>query len=60
MQWRDVLTDPYLRDLSYKIQLNERGKIEISSASNRYGFTWIGIGFPPRQYLPHGHFQWLP
>lgn len=33
MQWQDVLADPSLKDLPYKIELNERGLIEMSPAS---------------------------
>lgn len=33
MQWQDVLADKSLRDLPYKIELNEYGHIEMSPAS---------------------------
>ena len=33
MQWQDVLADKSLRDLPYKIELNQYGKIEMSPAS---------------------------
>ncbi|WP_428354907.1 Uma2 family endonuclease [Methyloprofundus sp.] len=33
MQWQDVLADKSLQDLPYKIELNERGKIEMSPVS---------------------------
>ncbi len=33
MQWQDVLADPSLHDLPYKIELNEKGNIEMSPAS---------------------------
>ena len=33
MQWQDVLADKSLHDLPYKIELNEKGKIEMSPAS---------------------------
>ncbi len=33
MQWQDVLADKSLQNLPYKIELNERGKIEMSPAS---------------------------
>ncbi len=33
MQWQDVLADKSLRDLPYKIELNERGHIEMSPVS---------------------------
>jgi Uma2 family endonuclease len=37
MEWVEVLADPILRDLPYKIELNEYGKIVMSPASNRHG-----------------------
>jgi len=37
MKWADVLADKSLSDLPYKIELNEKGKIEMSPASNRHG-----------------------
>ena len=33
MQWQDVLADKSLRDLPYKIELNQYGNIEMSPAS---------------------------
>jgi hypothetical protein len=36
MQWQDVLADKSLYDLPYKIELNERGNIEMSPASNKH------------------------
>jgi len=33
MQWQEVLADKSLRDLPYKIELNEKGIIEMSPAS---------------------------
>ncbi len=37
MRWSDVLSDPSLRDLPYKIELDEYGRIVMSPASNRHG-----------------------
>lgn len=37
MQWVDVMADACLRDLPYKIELDERGRIVMSPASNRHG-----------------------
>lgn len=37
MRWSDVLSDPSLRDLPYKIELDEYGRILMSPASNRHG-----------------------
>jgi hypothetical protein len=33
MHWLDVLSDKTLQDLPYKIELNEKGLIEMSPAS---------------------------
>jgi Uma2 family endonuclease len=35
-RWDEVLRDPTLRDLPYKIELNAWGKVEMSPASNRH------------------------
>jgi Uma2 family endonuclease len=36
MNWSDVLADPSLQDLPYKIELNGYGQIVMSPASNRH------------------------
>jgi Uma2 family endonuclease len=36
-RWEEVLIDPALRDLPYKIELNSWGKVEMTPASNRHG-----------------------
>ena len=36
LRWAEVMRDPTLQDLPYKIELNARGKIEMSPASNRH------------------------
>jgi Uma2 family endonuclease len=35
MQWSDVINDPSLHDLPYKIELDAEGRIVMSPASNR-------------------------
>jgi Uma2 family endonuclease len=37
MNWQEVCEDPVLRNLPYKIELNEWGQIVMSPASNRHG-----------------------
>ena len=37
MQWSDVLENPYLQNLPFKIELNKWGRIEMSPASNQHG-----------------------
>jgi Uma2 family endonuclease len=36
MRWAEVVNDPALRDLPYKVELNAYGKIEMSPANNRH------------------------
>jgi hypothetical protein len=36
-RWDEVLRDPVLQDLPYKIELNAWGKVEMSPGSNRHG-----------------------
>jgi Uma2 family endonuclease len=36
LRWNEVLRDPALQDLPYKIELNAWGKVEMSPASNRH------------------------
>lgn len=36
MNWQEVLGDPVLRDLPYKIELNEWGQVVMSPASSRH------------------------
>lgn len=35
-RWNEVLQDPALQDLPYKIELNAWGKVEMSPANNRH------------------------
>jgi Uma2 family endonuclease len=36
LRWAEVVNDPVLQDLPYKIELNIHGKIEMSPANNRH------------------------
>nr|VFJ44217.1 MAG: Endonuclease, Uma2 family (restriction endonuclease fold) [Candidatus Kentron sp. FM]VFJ44570.1 MAG: Endonuclease, Uma2 family (restriction endonuclease fold) [Candidatus Kentron sp. FM]VFK06540.1 MAG: Endonuclease, Uma2 family (restriction endonuclease fold) [Candidatus Kentron sp. FM] len=54
MQWQDVLADPSLRDLPYKIELNERGRIEMSPATNRHGILQSRLVRLMARFLPEG------
>ena len=38
MEWSQVLQDPVLKELPYKIELNEDGHIVMSPASNLHGY----------------------
>ncbi len=37
MLWSEVINNPYLKNLPFKIELNRYGKIEMSPASNKHG-----------------------
>jgi len=43
MNWPEVLADPILRDLPYKIELNEHGSIVMTPASNRHGLLRVRL-----------------
>ena len=45
MQWSEVINDPSLKNLPYKIELNEYGQIVMSPASNKHGFLQAEIAF---------------
>ena len=44
--WREVVNSPYLRDLPFKLELNEDGKVEfaMSPATNRHSYWQFRIG----------------
>lgn len=54
MQWTDVINDPCLRDLPYKIELNRWGNIEMSPASNRHGIYQAHLSSLLLNRLPVG------
>lgn len=41
MTWNDVLANPHLKDLPFKIELNRWGRIEMSPASNQHGMVQL-------------------
>ena len=43
MQWADVLNNPWLQNLPFKIELNRWGRIEISPASNQHGAKQVEL-----------------
>lgn len=44
MNWSSVLSDPVLKDLPFKIELDKWGKILMSPASNSHGHLQFEIG----------------
>jgi len=53
-RWAEVVNDPTLRDLPYKIELNAWGKIEMSPASNRHGRLQARIASELNRQMPDG------
>jgi Uma2 family endonuclease len=45
-KWREVVNNPYLRDLPFKLELNAKGKVEfsMSPATNRHSRLQFRIG----------------
>lgn len=44
MDYKELRENPHLQDLPFKIELNERGTIEMTPASNRRGSLQMKIG----------------
>lgn len=53
-RWAEVLNDPGLRDLPYKIEINAWGKIEMSPASTRHARLQAKITAELARQLPAG------
>ncbi len=43
MKWREVMNNPFFRDMPYKIELNKFGQILMSPASNRHGILQFKV-----------------
>lgn len=54
MKWSEVIADPSLRDLPYKIELNKWGVIEMSPASNWHALTQGRLVALLRAYFQFG------
>ena len=53
-RWTQLVSDPSLHDLPYKVELNSEGTIEMSPASNRHGMRQADIAWTLRNSLPNG------
>ncbi|MFO7641028.1 MAG: Uma2 family endonuclease [Candidatus Competibacteraceae bacterium] len=55
-KWREVVDNPYLRDLPFKLELNENGKVEfaMSPATNRHSLLQGRLQEFLLRHLPHG------
>ncbi|MGF1547141.1 MAG: Uma2 family endonuclease [Thiotrichales bacterium] len=54
MRWADVLAEPSLKNLPFKIELNEKGHIEMSPASNFHGYLQSELVWLLRSQLDTG------
>ena len=54
LQWADVLKDKSLQNLPYKIELDVRGRIVMTPASNRHGMYQLKIGALLNQLMRGG------
>lgn len=54
LRWADVLKDKALQNLPYKIELDAKGRIIMTPASNRHGMYQIEIGARLKRLLPTG------
>ncbi len=53
-RWTELINDPSLHDLPYKIELSAEGKIEMSPASNWHGLTQGRLAHTLKEALPAG------
>lgn len=53
-RWTQLINDPSLQDLPYKIELNAEGVIEMSPASNAHGLRQAQLTRVLGNALPHG------
>lgn len=54
MQWSEVISNPYLQNLPFKIELNRYGKIEMSPASNQHNYTQFELASLLKRKLKNG------
>lgn len=54
MEWAEVINNPFLRDLPFKIELNKWGQVLMSPASNRHGILQSEAVYLLRSQLPRG------
>jgi Uma2 family endonuclease len=54
MEWSEVINNPILKDLPFKIELNKFGKLLMSPASNSHGRIQMKIGNKLANNLPNG------
>ena len=53
-RWRQLADDPLVAAIPYKLELNERGSIEVSPAAPRHAFLQAFVASELRRLLPAG------
>lgn len=53
-RWDAITADPLLAAMPFKLELNEKGAIEVSPATTRHAFHQAFIAGELRRLLPHG------
>lgn len=59
MDYKQLCADPLLRDLPFKIELDEHGTILMTPASNRHGTFQANIGHELLARMQGGKEVWL-
>lgn len=54
MEWTDVIENPLLKNLPFKIELDKWGKVLMSPASNKHGYIQADLVYELRTNLPKG------
>lgn len=54
MDWQEVLDSPYLKDLPFKIELNEYGSIVMTPASYQHGRFQVELASLLKELAPGG------
>ncbi|MFP4228858.1 MAG: Uma2 family endonuclease [Salinivenus sp.] len=54
-RWREIVTDPTLRDLPYKVETNRRGQIVLSPHTNHHSDLQTALFHLLQQHAPDGH-----
>lgn len=54
MEWTEIINNPVLQDLPFKLETNEWGQIVMSAATNKHGILQIKIGKEIENTLTNG------
>lgn len=53
-RWQQMLEDPLVSAIPFKVELNEKGAIEVTPANTRHGVLQAFVAGELRRLLPHG------